>query len=460
VRIALDEQDYKGVQTAMEYVKGDPGLKFISLVQYDTIWNEAHDNYSIKETTFETYPDSAAAQVSKAFADSVVVKKAGFNTSLMAGVIVLGFTTRQIEETKSTIRETSLFVSGCIFFVGIFIGWWLSRKISLPVIELRNAAKKVGEGDLTRTVKTFSRDEIGELAIAFNKMVHDLFTAREELKEINSTLSATNTTLNNTLNDLKATQTQLIQSEKMASLGMLTAGIAHEIQNPLNFVNNFSEINMELIDELQHELNAGNTGEALAIATTMKQNELKIIHHGNRADAIVKGMLQHSRTTTGQKEPADINALADEYLRISYHNLRVKNKTSHITLQTHFDPRIGKINIIPQDIGRVLLNLLNNAFYAVSEKVKLSANGYQPTAKVTTRKLNETIEIRVEDNGNGIPHKVLDKIFHPFFTTKPAGEGTGLGLSLSYDIIKAHGGNLSVETKEGEGATFIVHLPC
>ena len=264
--------------------------------------------------------------------------------------------------------------------------------------------------------------------------------------------------------DLKSTQSQLIQQEKMASLGELTAGIAHEIQNPLNFVNNFSDVNKELIDELKGELTTGNRQQAIEIADDIKANEEKINHHGKRADAIVKGMLQHSRSSNGVKEPTDINALADEYLRLSYHGLRGKDKSFNATMKTDFDDSIGKISIIPQDIGRVVLNLINNAFYAVDEKKKHASasaapNGYEPTVSVSTKKENHKIEIRVKDNGNGIPQKVLDKIFQPFFTTKPPGQGTGLGLSLSYDIVKAHDGELKVETKEGIGSEFIIELP-
>lgn len=257
---------------------------------------------------------------------------------------------------------------------------------------------------------------------------------------------------------LQATQAQLIQSEKMASLGALTAGIAHEIQNPLNFVNNFSDVNAELIEELKSELESGNKQEALLIADDIKENEQKISHHGKRADAIVKGMLQHSRVNTGQKEPTDINALADEYLRLSYHGLRAKDKSFNATIETHFDESIGKIEVVPQDIGRVLLNLFNNAFYAVTERKKRLNGSFEPLVSVSTKKLADKIEIRVKDNGTGIPQKAVDKIFHPFFTTKPTGQGTGLGLSLSYDIVKAHGGELKVETKEGEYAEFIVIL--
>ena len=259
--------------------------------------------------------------------------------------------------------------------------------------------------------------------------------------------------------DLKSTQAQLIQSEKMASLGELTAGIAHEIQNPLNFVNNFSEVNRELIDEMQQEMDKGNLVDAKAISNDIKENEEKINHHGKRADAIVKGMLQHSRSGTAVKEPTNINALADEYLRLSYHGLRAKDKDFNATMKIDFDESIGKINIVPQDIGRVLLNLYNNAFYAVTEKAKQQSNGYEPTISVNTKRINDKVEIRVKDNGNGIPQKVIDKIFQPFFTTKPTGQGTGLGLSLSYDIItKEHNGNIKVESKVGEGATFIIQL--
>jgi len=259
--------------------------------------------------------------------------------------------------------------------------------------------------------------------------------------------------------ELKATQAQLVQSEKMASLGELTAGIAHEIQNPLNFVNNFSDVNAELLDELRSELAVGNTQSAVEIANNIKQNEEKINHHGKRADTIVKGMLQHSRTSGGQKELTDINALCGEYLRLAYHGLRAKDKSFNVTLETNFDSSIGSINVVPQDIGRVLLNLYNNAFYAVIQKKKGPGENYNPIVSVSTKKVNGKIEICVKDNGTGIPQKVVDKIFQPFFTTKPAGQGTGLGLSLAYDIVKAHGGEIKVATREGEGSEFIIILP-
>jgi len=258
---------------------------------------------------------------------------------------------------------------------------------------------------------------------------------------------------------LKSTQSQLIQSEKMASLGELTAGIAHEIQNPLNFVNNFSEVNKELITEMREEIAKKNFDEVNQIAKDIEENEDKIIHHGKRADAIVKGMLQHSRSSSGVKELTDINTLADEYLRLAYHGLRAKDKSFNATMKTDFDESIGNINIIPQDIGRVILNLITNAFYAVNEKKKQNPEGYEPTVSVTTKRTIGKVEMLVKDNGNGIPPNIMDKIFQPFFTTKPTGEGTGLGLSLAYDIVKAHGGELKVETKAGEGSEFIIQIP-
>jgi signal transduction histidine kinase len=261
------------------------------------------------------------------------------------------------------------------------------------------------------------------------------------------------------LTDLKSTQSLLIQSEKMASLGEMTAGIAHEIQNPLNFVNNFSEVNSELVSELKDQIQKENYPEVKRLAAEIENNEQKIIHHGKRADSIVKNMLLHTRSSTGQKESTDINALAGEWLRLAFHGLRAKDKTFNATMTTDFDKSIGKINIIPQDMGRVLLNLYNNAFYTVAEKRRQTNDYYEPIISVCTKQSNEHVEILVRDNGTGIPKKVQDKIFQPFFTTKPAGEGTGLGLSMAYDIIKAHGGEIKVRTNENEGSEFLIQLP-
>ncbi|HLX91742.1 MAG TPA: ATP-binding protein [Puia sp.] len=265
--------------------------------------------------------------------------------------------------------------------------------------------------------------------------------------------------LNEAMSSLKSTQSQLIHSEKMASLGELTAGIAHEIQNPLNFVNNFSDVNMEMITELTEEINNGNFVEAKNIARDLKANEEKINHHGRRADSIVKGMLLHSQKSAGEKEPTDINALCDEYLRLSYHGIRAKDKAFNSEMKLDLGTGVEKINIIPQDIGRVFLNLYNNAFYAVNEKKKLLNGTFTPIVSVSTRRHGNGVAITVSDNGNGIPQNLIEKIFQPFFTTKPTGSGTGLGLSQSYDIIKAHGGEIKVDTEEGSGTKFVVGLP-
>ncbi|WP_259016766.1 sensor histidine kinase [Emticicia fluvialis] len=270
--------------------------------------------------------------------------------------------------------------------------------------------------------------------------------------------------LEETVEELISTQKQLVQAEKMASLGELTAGIAHEIQNPLNFVNNFSELSVELAKELQEELERDEQDKDLIadLVSDLVQNQEKINHHGKRAASIVRGMLQHSRASTGQKEETDINDLADEYLRLSYHGLRAKDKTFNADFKTHLDPDVPKVNIIPQDFGRVLLNLFNNGFYAVQEKARQNMNGYKPTLEVITQmnKKDNEIIIRVKDNGTGIPDSVRNKIFQPFFTTKPTGQGTGLGLSLAFDIIsKGHGGTLDVTSVEGEGTEFLITIP-
>jgi two-component system, NtrC family, sensor kinase len=304
--------------------------------------------------------------------------------------------------------------------------------------------------------------EYGLIAGVLVLLVIAFFLYRNTWKEkkAKQLLQNKNEVIEQTLENLKSTQSQLIQSEKMASLGELTAGIAHEIQNPLNFVNNFSELNNELIEELKSQKSKLKSEEQDEILNDIFLNNEKIAHHGKRADAIVKGMLQHSRSGSGQKELTEINVLADEYLRLAYHGLRAKDKSFNAKFETDFDPGIGKINIIPQDIGRVLLNLFTNAFYSVTEKNKHHPVNYEPCVYVSTRKIQDKVEIKVKDNGMGIPSKVMDKIFQPFFTTKPTGVGTGLGLSLSYDIItKGHNGQLAVETKEGQFAEFTITLP-
>jgi signal transduction histidine kinase len=292
-----------------------------------------------------------------------------------------------------------------------------------------------------------------------NKNMMQLRLQKAEVEKQREAIAEQRDNLEQTLKELRKTQALLVQREKMASLGELTAGIAHEIQNPLNFVNNFSDLNAELLDDMEREINRGNLDDAKAIAKDVMANEQKIIHHGKRADAIVKSMLQHSRSSNGVKQLTDINALADEYLQLAFHGLRAKDKSFNAVLKTEYDDHIGHIAVVPQDIGRVLLNLYSNAFYVVAEKKYRQQGNYEPTVSVSTKKMDDSVFVTVKDNGDGIAPKVLDKIFQPFFTTKPTGEGTGLGLSLSYDIIKAHGGELKVETNAGEGAEFIVRIP-
>ncbi len=302
-------------------------------------------------------------------------------------------------------------------------------------------------------------NRLDEVVIDLVKSMAEAFSIAYSRYEDFNKLEAAKLQVDKTLSELKQAQSQLVQSEKMASLGELTAGIAHEIQNPLNFVNNFSEVSNELLDEMMEEVAKGNFEEVKGILKDVKQNLEKINHHGKRADGIVKGMLQHSRSSSGSKEPADINVLADEYLRLAYHGLRAKDKFFNVTMKTEYDEGIEKASVIAQDIGRVILNLITNAFYAVNEKKKLSTGDYEPIVFVSTKKTGDRIQLSVADNGNGIPQNIIDKIFQPFFTTKPTGQGTGLGLSLAYDIVKAHGGELKVETREGEGSEFMIFLP-
>ena len=336
----------------------------------------------------------------------------------------------------------------------------------LAAAEKESLIKIINDADKVQVMTQFKLERIEKDRHTLSVMLEESI---EDLQKKSAAIEESNKTLTQTLTDLKAAQALLIQSEKMASLGELTAGIAHEIQNPLNFVNNFSEVSTELVDEMNSEIARGNkqlaTGNveqatinlqyATEIANDLKQNLEKINHHGKRAGDIVKGMLQHSRSSSGVKEPTDINALCDEYLRLSYHGLRAKDKSFNAMMITEYDETISNINIIPQDMGRVILNLINNAFYAAS--LPLQGGGvnpdykHVPTVWVSSKKIGDKVLISVKDNGPGIPQEIVDKIFQPFFTTKPTGQGTGLGLSLSYDIVKAHGGEIKVETKHIEG---------
>ena len=333
---------------------------------------------------------------------------------------------------------------------------------SLSPAQKTAIADAVKEADKWITVTEFKLDRTEKVkrttAILLEETIQELELKRKAVEESNNALQQS-------LEELKAAQQQLILAEKMASLGELTAGIAHEIQNPLNFVNNFSEVSRELLEEMKTALDKDDRVDAREIAEAVMQNMEKILHHGKRADGIVKGMLQHSRSNSGQKEPTDINALCDEYLRLAFHGWRAKDHSFNAKLHTDFDPAVGKVEVIPQDLGRVILNLINNAFFAVKEKSVQAGKDYQPAVTVQTTVISfppnkQAVQIRIRDNGTGIPASVVEKIFQPFFTTKPTGQGTGLGLSLSYDIItKGHGGELKVDTTAGERTVFTIILP-
>jgi signal transduction histidine kinase len=334
------------------------------------------------------------------------------------------------------------------------------QNTTLSPEEKQALIKAISDADKQWAIVDFKLDRTEKVkkttAILLEETIEELELKRKAVEESKDALQRS-------LEELKAAQAQLIQSEKMASLGELTAGIAHEIQNPLNFVNNFSSLNSELVAETLEAINSGNLEDAEDILRTIADNEQKILQHGKRADGIVKGMLQHSRSSSGVKELTDINALCEEYLRLAYHGYRAKDKDFNAKSETDFDDAVGKIRTVPQDIGRVVLNLINNAFYAVNEKSRSESTNpgsdYQPKVSVSTKRIGDHVVISVSDNGNGIPSVIREKIFQPFFTTKPTGQGTGLGLSLSYDIVKAEGGKLEVDTKEGEGTTFSVRLP-
>lgn len=434
VKIALTEQNFEGVQTALDFVKNDPHLRFVSMVQVDTAWNSDRRSFKISRSIFKTYPDHIDISTNIHSSDSIIVKTAPFRTGIMSGEILLGFSTDEIVQSKRQIRSTSLIVSTLVFFIGIFIGFWLAKKISVPVLALRDAARRVGEGDRSQNIKTSGRDEIGDLTIAFNKMVIDLKQAEDKII---------------------AAQAQLVHAEKMASLGQMTAGIAHEIQNPLNFINNFSEINLDLINEMD-DLHSDE--EKKELLKDVKGNLEKIAHHGNRADRIVKNMLLHSRVGSSEKQPTAINSLCEEYLQLAYHGIRAKNSDFNCNIEKRFEITLPEILTMPQDIGRVLLNLLSNAFYAMEERRQAEPE-YKPFLLFKTAFSRGKVIIQIRDNGKGIPSSIIAKIFEPFFTTKPTGEGTGLGLSICYDIIKAHNGQLEADSKENEFTEFTISLP-
>ncbi len=362
----------------------------------------------------------------------------------------------------ASIRRTGFVLFGALALAFI-AGMFLAGRMVVPIQALRAGAARIGSGDLGQRISIKTGDEVESLANQFNDMAGRL---QESYADLEQKVEDRTRALTESLEDLRTAQDRLVQTEKLASLGQLTAGIAHEIKNPLNFVNNFSGVSVELVDELQQVLadvkaDDKTRAEIDDLSDTLRGNLEKIVQHGKRADSIVKNMLLHSREGSGEHRPVDINGIVEESLNLAYHGARAENKGFNITLERSFDPAAGEVDLYPQEVTRVLLNLISNGFYAATKRKNQTGNGeYEPTLAAATKNLGDRVEIRIRDNGIGIPPEVKEKMFNPFFTTKPAGEGTGLGLSISHDIIvKQHGGSIAVDTKPGEFTEFMIVLP-
>ncbi|GAA4411524.1 hypothetical protein GCM10023187_37530 [Nibrella viscosa] len=472
VRIAMTEQNFEGVQMAMDFVRDDPQLRYISLLQVDTVWNNRHSAYSLARTIFKTYPEGAAVDVDATSNDSTVVKRSAFATPMMNGEILLAFATDEIVEAKRQIRLTSLFVSALVLGIGGAIGFWLARNISIPVLALRNAAYKVGEGDLSQRVATRTNDEIAELGTAFNKMVGDLAVARQEVEQRTSELLIEKqkteellVDLQQTLVDLKETQEQLIRQEKLASIGQLTKGIVDRILNPLNYINNFSQIAVDLLSEVKEvidqeksQLTKDAYTDVADLLQLIEANLTKVGEHGSSASRIVKGMEKLLKERSSEFIPTDINALIENSLSVALQEARAEYKGFHVKVITDFDNADQRVNILPYEMESVIINLVSNAFYSVYEKSQ-KVNPYAPEIQIKTEFVNGNLNVRVKDNGKGISNTEVKQLFSPFFTTKPTAKGTGLGLYLSQDIIKEHKGDITVDTQEGEYTEFSILLP-
>ncbi|MCO6415099.1 HAMP domain-containing protein [Siccirubricoccus sp. KC 17139] len=414
--------------------------------------------------------------------------QAGANSSGISGQLVAGPDGRTVLSAYSHVpklnwfvfvelpqREVVASVVGTLYqtlvllalsiLLALLLGAWLARRMVVPIRQLQAGAQRLGEGDLGLRIAVTSKDEIGALAQRFNQMAARIQEAQETLE---AKVADRTFDLARSLDELRATQDRLVQTEKLASLGQLTAGIAHEIKNPLNFVNNFADLTMELTQELTDALAAGETEldprlreDIAELSAMIRGNLTKVVQHGRRADSIVRNMLAHSRESSGELRDVDLNAMADEALNLAYHGARAERPGFNIVLERDFDPAVGRVELYPQEFTRVLLNLIGNGFYAVHKKrLQDPSEDYQPTLRLATRALPNRVEIRVYDNGTGIPDAVRARMFEPFFTTKPAGEGTGLGLSLSHDIIvKQHGGAIQVTTEPGRFTELVITLP-
>jgi signal transduction histidine kinase len=472
VKIAMTEQNFQGVQTAMDFVKKDPLLQFVSLLQTDTVWNASHTQYRIKRTVFKTYPEGKKINVGATSNDSTVVERTGFTTPMMTGEIMLAFSTREIVQSKRQIRITSLFFSFLVFSIGIGIGFGLARNISVPVLKLRDAATKVGRGDLTQRVQSNSRDEIGELGTAFNKMVTDLSTTRQELEARTSELLVEQRKsdellagLKRTLADLRETQEQLIRQEKLASIGQLTKGLVDRLLNPLSYVSNFADVSKEFLAECLELLEAGPYAadeyiqeELVPLLAMIETNTVKIKEHGSSLTRIVRSMDKLLQVKSDRFVEVDLNAFVDEQLSLFNTEQDETYRSIPITLLKGYNPDNIAVRILPTEMSTVLFNLLNNALYAVREK-SLRNPDYQPALTVTTLFQETDVEIQVRDNGPGIAAVEQEQLFSPFFTTKPTSKGTGLGLFISQDIVRTHKGHITVQTQPDVSTTFTIALP-
>ncbi|MGY2131780.1 ATP-binding protein [Hymenobacter sp. HD11105] len=472
VKIAMTEQNFEGVQTAMDFVKQDPLLQFVSLLQTDTLWNNEHSAYEIKRTVFKTYPAGHAVEVEATSNDTTVLKRAPFSTPMMNGEILLASSTREIIQSRKQIRLTSLLFSSLVFSIGIVIGFGLARNISVPVLELRDAATRVGRGDLTQRVYSKSRDEIGELGVAFNKMVTDLSLARQEVEDRTRELLLEKkksdellVDLRKTLTDLEETQEQLIRQEKLASIGQLTKGLVDRLLNPLNYVSNFAALSTEFLQESKELLtrppytaDAHVQTEVVPLLTMIEHNTGKIEEHGFSLTRIVRSMDKLLQAKSDVFIETNINSFIEAQLLTFSKESPVTNMG--ISLEFIKDPvtRPSHVSILPAEMTLVLVNLLNNSVYSLQEKLLLGEH-FGPKVVVTTSFFPEFVEISVQDNGQGISAVDKAQLFSPFFTTKPTSKGTGLGLFISQDIIKTHKGNIAVESEPNGWTRFIITLP-
>jgi signal transduction histidine kinase len=472
VKIAMTEQNFQGVQTAMDFVKKDPLLRFVSLIQTDTTWNAKHTSYQITKTIFKTYPEKKKIDINALSDDSTVVKHSAFSSAMMNGEILLAFSTKEIIQSKRQIRATSLFFSFLVFSIGILIGFGLARNISVPILKLRDAATRVGRGDLTQRVLSKSRDEIGELSIVFNKMVADLGTARKELENRTAELIIEKKKsddllagLQKTLADLKDTQEQLIRQEKFASIGQLTKGLVDRLLNPLSYITNFAALSNELLEESREVLALDKyktdehlQAELVPLLAIMENNTEKIKEHGSSLTRIVRSMDKLLQGKTTAFVESDVNSFIEAQLTIYKHEMDASYSSTPLELKKGSNATHACVKLLPTEMSFVLFSLLNNAMYSLLEKASKDAY-FTPALQIETAFHAHHVEICIRDNGTGISDVEKSQLFSPFFTTKPTSKGTGLGLFISQDIVKAHKGSITVETKPETYTAFTISLP-